>query len=103
MVASRSRIHGFDDTTRSSARNVVQYDPNNPSAVRQFGIIIRAVLDEKELLDAVTKPDPTFDEWLRGSEFSKKDKESNEAFAEVLNHRRWRRPNRLLRSSQCAS
>ena len=87
MVASRSRIHGFDDTTRSSARNVVQYDPNNPSAVRQFGIIIRAVLDEKELLDAVTKPDPTFDEWLRGSDFSKKDKESNEAFAEVKGQR----------------
>ena len=67
MVASRSRIHGFDDTTRSSARNVVHYDHNNPSSVRQFGIIIRAVLDEKELLDAATKPDLLFDEWLRGN------------------------------------
>ena len=61
---------------------MVHYDHNNPSSVRQFGIIIRAVLDEKELLDAATKPDLLFDEWLRASDFSKKDKESSEAFSE---------------------
>ena len=82
MVAGKSRIHGLDDVVLASSRNVVRYDGNNPSSVRQFGLIIRAVLEEKGLLDAVATPDQPFDEWLRASgEYSKKDKESQEAYA----------------------
>ena len=54
MVAGKSRIHGLDDVVLASSRNVVRYDGNNPSSVRQFGLIIRAVLEEKGVLDAVT-------------------------------------------------
>jgi len=60
----------LDDIHRASSRNVVQYDHNNPSSVRQLGIVIRAVLEEKELLDAVTSADFTFDEWLKDSRTS---------------------------------
>ena len=82
MVAGKSRIHGLDDVVLASSRNVVRYDGNNPSSVRQFGLIIRAVLEEKGLLDAVVTPDQSFDEWLRASgEYSKKDRESQEAYA----------------------
>ena len=66
---------------------MVQYDHNNPSSVRQFGLIIRAVLEEKDLLESVVSPEQSFDEWLRASDFSKKDKESLEAYAESKEHR----------------
>ena len=83
MVASRSRIHGFDDVQLSSSKSVVRYDGNNPASIRQFGLIIRAVLEEKGVLDAVILADQSFDEWLRASgDYSKKDKESLEAYAE---------------------
>ena len=83
MVASRSRIHGFDDVQLSSSKSVVRYDGNNPASVRQFGLIIRAVMEEKGVLDAVISADQSFDEWLRASgDYSKKDKESLEAYAE---------------------